>query len=43
VRAFAAAADAMAIGGSVESGATDGVADSSSLLIVQAPVVAPME
>jgi hypothetical protein len=42
VAAFAAAPEAMAIGGSVENGATESVADWASFFIVQAPVVAPM-
>ena len=40
--AFAAAPTAMAIGGSVENGATDTLIDWASFLIVQAPVVAPI-
>lgn len=41
--AFAASPEAMAIGGSVENGATTTVADWASFFIVQAPVVAPIE
>jgi hypothetical protein len=41
--AFAAAPTAMAIGGSVENGATDTLTDWASFLIVQAPVVAPIK
>ncbi len=43
VAAFAAAPRAMAIGGSVENGATESVADWASFFIVQAPVAAPIE
>jgi hypothetical protein len=41
--AFAAAPSALAIGGSVENGATTTIADWASFFIVQAPVVAPIE
>ena len=41
--AFAAAPTAMAIGGSVENGATETLIDWASFLIVQAPVVAPIK
>ena len=40
--AFAAAPDAMAIGGSVLNGATKSVKDWASFFVVQAPVVAPI-
>ena len=41
--AFAASPEALAIGGSVENGATTTVADWASFFIVQAPVAAPIE
>jgi hypothetical protein len=41
--AFAASPQAVAIGGSVENGATDTVADWASFFIVQAPTAAPIE
>ncbi len=41
--AFAASPDAMAIGGSVENGATDTLTDWASFYVVQAPVVAPIK
>lgn len=40
--AFAANPAAMAIGGSVENGATETIADWASFFVVQAPVVAPI-
>jgi hypothetical protein len=41
--AFAANPDAMAVGGSVENGATDTLADWASFFVVQATVAAPMK
>jgi hypothetical protein len=40
---FAAAPEALAIGGSVENGATETLVDWASFFVVQAPVVAPIQ